>query len=164
MLSELKDLIDRGLFSRVCGFSKTFFFFLLDVRGQTEAKAILKKRREFEMALVRRVARKSDFLRYAAYEMDLERLRRKRVEKISERGPLALGQSWEWTTDTVRFLWFTEQKSPQSVSDYAIVKRVFQIFERAIRKFKGDVGIWMEYIKVAENAGAKALAGKITAR
>lgn len=36
------------------------------------------------MALVRRVARKSDFLRYVAYEMDLERLRRKRVEKISE--------------------------------------------------------------------------------
>lgn len=50
----------------------------------------MKKRREFEMALVRRVARKSDFLRYAAYEMDLERLRRKRVEKISKCGPLAL--------------------------------------------------------------------------
>ena len=55
-----------------------------------EAKLIMKKRREFEMALVRRVARKCDFLRYAAYEMDLERLRRKRAEKISECGPLAL--------------------------------------------------------------------------
>jgi len=121
MLVELKDFMDSGLFSR------------------TEAKLIMKKRREFEMALVRRVARKSDFLRYAAYEMDLERLRRKRVEKIKLR-------------------------SPQSVSDYAIVKRVFQIFERAVRKFKGDVGLWMEYIRVAEKAGAKALAGKITAR
>jgi len=121
MLAELKDLMEKGLFSR------------------TEAKVIMKKRREFEMALVRRVARKSDFLRYAAYEMDLERLRRKRVEKIKLR-------------------------SPQSVSDYAIVKRVFQIFERAVRKFKGDVGLWMEYIRVAEKAGAKALAGKITAR
>jgi len=50
------------------------------------------------------------------------------------------------------------------VSDYAIVKRVFQIFERAVRKFKGDVGMWMEYIKVAEKVGAKALVGKITAR
>ena len=57
-----------------------------DVKTQAEAKLIMKKRREFEMALVRRVARKSDFLRYAAYEMDLERLRRKRVEKISECG------------------------------------------------------------------------------
>lgn len=59
---------------------------------------------------------------------------------------------------------FIEQRSPPSVSDYAIVKRVFQIFERAIRKFKGDVGLWMEYIRVAEKVKAKALAGKITAR
>lgn len=87
--------MDKGLFSRVCILSKTFFFLLgeFDVRGQTEVKVVMKKRREFEMALVRRVARKSDFLRYAAYEMDLERLRRKRYEKISECGPLALGQS-----------------------------------------------------------------------
>ncbi|KAF9653947.1 hypothetical protein BDM02DRAFT_3107112 [Thelephora ganbajun] len=121
MLAELKDLMEKGFFSRA------------------EAKLIMKRRREFEMALVRRVARKSDFLRYVAYEMDLERLRRKRAEKIKER-------------------------SPQSVSDYAIVKRVFQIFERAVRKFKGDVGLWMEYIRVAEKVGAKALVGKITAR
>lgn len=50
------------------------------------------------------------------------------------------------------------------MSNYAIVKRVFQIFERAIRKFKGDAGLWMEYIRVAERVGAKALVGKITAR
>jgi U3 small nucleolar RNA-associated protein 6 len=119
----------------------------------------MKKRREFEMALVRRVARKSDFLRYAAYEMDLERLRRRRVEKIGECGPHANGK-----TDAMRSLWFTEGRSPRSVSDYAIVKRVFQIFERAVRKFKGDVGLWMEYIRVAEKVGAKTLVGKISAR
>lgn len=50
------------------------------------------------------------------------------------------------------------------MSDYAVVKRVFQIFERAVRKFKGDVGLWMEYIRVADKVGAKALVGKITAR
>ena len=66
--------------------------------------------------------------------------------------------------DAACFLWSAEEQSPQSVSNYAIVKRVFQIFERAVRKFKGDVGIWMEYIRVAEKMGAKALVGKITAR
>lgn len=66
--------------------------------------------------------------------------------------------------DAVRFLWPAEERSPQSVSSYAIVKRVFQIFERAVRKFKGDVGIWMEYIRVAEKMGARALVGKVTAR
>jgi hypothetical protein len=59
---------------------------------------------------------------------------------------------------------FAEERSPRSVSDYAIVKRVFQIFERAVRKFKGDVGLWMEYIRVVEKVGAKALVGKVTAR
>lgn len=43
----------------------------------------MKKRTAFETALVRRVAKKADFLRYASYEMGLEQLRRKRVERTS---------------------------------------------------------------------------------
>ncbi|KAJ7251806.1 U3 small nucleolar RNA-associated protein 6-domain-containing protein [Mycena haematopus] len=46
------------------------------------SKQIMKKRTQFETALVRRVAKKADFLRYAAYEMALEQLRRKRVERL----------------------------------------------------------------------------------
>ena len=77
---------------------------------------------------------------------------------------LTLRPAGEWGTDAVLSLRFTGERSPQTVSDYAIMKRVFRIFERAIRKFKGDVELWMEYIRVAEKAGAKALVGKITAR
>jgi U3 small nucleolar RNA-associated protein 6 len=44
----------------------------------------MKKRTAFETALVRRVAKKADYLRYAAYEMGLEQLRRKRVARMSE--------------------------------------------------------------------------------
>lgn len=51
---------------------------------QKEAKQIMKQRTIYETALVRRVARKADFLRYAAYEMSLEQLRRKRVERMSK--------------------------------------------------------------------------------
>lgn len=43
----------------------------------------MKKRTLFETALVRRIPKKSDFLRYAAYEMNLEQLRRKRKERLS---------------------------------------------------------------------------------
>jgi U3 small nucleolar RNA-associated protein 6 len=50
---------------------------------QAEVKHIMKKRTQFETALVRRVAKKSDFLRYAAYEMSLEQLRRKRLQRMS---------------------------------------------------------------------------------
>ncbi|KAG6844416.1 hypothetical protein H0H87_007071 [Tephrocybe sp. NHM501043] len=122
MLDELKDLVEKHLFT------------------EKETKQIVKKRTAFETALVRRVAKKADFLRYASYEMGLELLRRKRAERTK-----------------------SESTIP-SISDYAIVRRQFHIFERAIRKFKSDVGLWIQYIQVAQREGARALVGRITAR
>ena len=55
-------------------------------------------------------------------------------------------------------------KGSPSVSDYALVQRQFQIFERALKKFKGDVGLWIQYIQVARKEGARSLVGRITAR
>jgi U3 small nucleolar RNA-associated protein 6 len=65
MLAELKDLDEKGLFSPI------------------EIKHIIKKRTAFEIALVRRIPNKNDYLRYATYEMGLEALRRKRVARLS---------------------------------------------------------------------------------
>ncbi|KAF5386261.1 hypothetical protein D9615_002379 [Tricholomella constricta] len=122
MLDELKDLVEKHLFT------------------EKETKQIMKKRTAFETALVRRVAKKADFLRYASYEMGLEQLRRKRVERTK-----------------------SESTIP-SISDYALVRRQFHIFERALKKFKSDVGLWIQYIQVAQREGARALVGRITAR
>ncbi|KAJ3493260.1 hypothetical protein NLJ89_g11061 [Agrocybe chaxingu] len=122
MLDELKDLVEKGLFT------------------EKETKQIMKKRTGFETALVRRVAKKEDFLRYASYEMGLEQLRRKRVERLKL------------------------PRGPATVSDYALVRRQFQIFERGVKKFKSDVGLWLQYIQVAKKEGARALVGRITAR
>lgn len=122
MLAELKDLVQRGLFT------------------ETEVKQIMRKRTQFENALVRRIAKKADFLRYAAYEMNLEQLRRKRLDRLDL------------------------PKSKTTISDYALVRRQFHIFERALRKFKADVGLWIQYIQVAKRTGARGLVGRITAR
>ncbi|KIJ67863.1 hypothetical protein HYDPIDRAFT_107389 [Hydnomerulius pinastri MD-312] len=122
MLAELKDLVQKSLFT------------------QAEVKQIMKKRTQFETALVRRIAKKSDFLRYAAYEMSLEQLRRKRLERLKL------------------------PKTKATISDYALVRRQFQIFERALKRFKSDVGLWVQYIQVANREGARALVGRITAR
>jgi U3 small nucleolar RNA-associated protein 6 len=54
--------------------------------------------------------------------------------------------------------------SPPTVSDYALVRRQFHIFERALKKFKSDVMLWIQYIQVAKREGARALVGRITAR
>ncbi|KAG6862332.1 hypothetical protein C0995_016030 [Termitomyces sp. Mi166 len=122
MLDELKDLVEKHLFT------------------EKEVKQIVKKRTAFETALVRRVAQKADFLRYASYEMGLEQLRRKRAARTK-----------------------SESTIP-SISDYALVRRQFQIFERALKKFKSDVALWIQYIQVAQREGARALVGRITAR
>ncbi|KAF8842981.1 hypothetical protein BDN67DRAFT_1030869 [Paxillus ammoniavirescens] len=122
MLAELKDLVQKSLFT------------------QAEVKQIMKKRTQFETALVRRVAKKSDFLRYAAYEMGLEQLRRKRLQRLKL------------------------PKIKATISDYALVRRQFQIFERALKRFKSDVGLWIQYVQVAKREGARALVGRVTAR
>jgi len=122
MLPELKDLVKKGVFS------------------PAEVKEIVKRRTAFETSLVRRVADKADFLRYAQYEMGLEVLRRKRLQRLKL------------------------PSSAPSISDYAIVRRQYYIFERAVRKFKADVSLWTQYIEVARQNGARGLVGRLCAR
>ncbi|KAH8119014.1 U3 small nucleolar RNA-associated protein 6-domain-containing protein [Phellopilus nigrolimitatus] len=122
MLAELKDLVQKGVFSQV------------------EIKQIMKKRTAFETSLIRRIPKKGDFLRYAAYEMSLEALRRKRIERLEL------------------------PKGPPTISDFALVRRQFQIFERALKKFKDDVGLWVQYIQAAQRAQARALVSRICGR
>ncbi|EEB95156.1 hypothetical protein MPER_05922, partial [Moniliophthora perniciosa FA553] len=65
--------------------------------------------------------------------MNLELLRRKRLERMKL------------------------PPAPATVSDYALVRRQFHIFERALKRFKSDVGLWIQYIQVAEKEGARSL-------
>ena len=55
-------------------------------------------------------------------------------------------------------------KGQPSISDFALVRRQFHIFERALKKFKSDVGLWIQYVEIAKREGARALVGRITAR
>lgn len=64
-IPELKDLQSHGIFS------------------SQEIKEIIKRRSHFETQLVRRQPRKKDFLEYIEYEMALERLRKRRAERLS---------------------------------------------------------------------------------
>ncbi|KAF8316380.1 hypothetical protein DL93DRAFT_2056465 [Clavulina sp. PMI_390] len=121
-LPELKDFIEKKIFSK------------------DEVRQIVKKRANFEAALVRRIARKSDYLKYIAYEMGLEALRRKRVKRLNLKD------------------------GPPSISDYALIRKQFFLFERAVAKFKNDLGLWVQYIQLAKKEGAKGLASRICAR
>ncbi|KAG9099531.1 U3 snoRNP protein [Ceratobasidium sp. 370] len=122
MLPELKEFEEKGIFSK------------------SETHAILKQRTTFESALIRRVALKSDYIKYVQYEITLEALRKKRMERMNA----------------------TETRT--SLSDYSIIRRQFYILERAVRKFKNDVPLWIHYIELAKSNKARALVGKLCAR
>jgi len=107
---------------------------------QAEAKAVIKRRTHFEYALKRRIPRKADFLRYVEYELNLEALRRRRKARLG--------------TTT----------SGTSISDHAGVRRVHFIFDRALRKFGGDVRLWLQYFDFAQRAGSTHALGRLLAR
>ncbi|KAI9754883.1 MAG: U3 snoRNP protein [Lichina confinis] len=85
-----------------------------------EVSAIVKKRADFEHRLDARGCRPSDYAQYAEYEMNLESLRRRRVKRLGVR-----------------------------IKTYVGGRRIFAILDRATRRFKGDIGLWMQYTEYA---------------
>ena len=73
--------------------------------------------------------------------------------------------SLDFCIDEIFILFYLEiPPGPATISDYALVRRQFHIFERAVKKFKSDVGLWVQYIEVAKREKADALVGRIIAR
>lgn len=116
-LPELLDLKEKKIFSPL------------------EIKAITRKRIVFEQALTRKIVRKTDFLSYAEYEMNLEALRKQRVKRMKIKGK-------------------------QTISDWAGPRRIFFIFERALRRFQGDVDLWLQYIDYAKRQKSDKVLGR----
>ncbi|KAI8886444.1 hypothetical protein K501DRAFT_244139 [Backusella circina FSU 941] len=120
MIPELEDLEKHNVFSK------------------TEIKAIIKKRTNLEYALKRRIAKKIDFLRCIEYEMNVEELRKKRVERLGLKA---------------EFL--------KTKREYSGVKRIFALFRRATTKFKGDVALWLQYIDYAKKSNSRNVLSSI---
>lgn len=115
MVGEFTDFSARNLFNPI------------------EIQSIVKKRRDFEYALQKRIVEKSDFLRYIQYEMSLDSLRSKRKTRLC--------------------------KEQHGIADSSIKKRIKSLFERATTKFKGDVNLWTEYLAFSVKENPK-IAGK----
>ncbi|KAJ9665942.1 U3 snoRNP protein [Coniosporium apollinis] len=88
--------------------------------SKEEITSIAKKRSDFEHVLNARASHPSDYARYATYEMNLEALRKKRINRLGIKAGGHAGQ-----------------------------RRIFFILDRAVRKFPGDIGLWMQYIEFA---------------
>eukprot|EP01135_Chromosphaera_perkinsii_P004933 Nk52_evm38s304 gene=Nk52_evmTU38s304 len=106
---------------------------------KTEIKSIVKKRKDFEYTLRRRDVWKGCFISYVEYEENLDALRVKRKARLGI-------------------------FKKNSASDYSIKKRIHFIFQRAIKKFRGDVDLWLRYVEFCKRAGSFKALNKVFAQ
>jgi U3 small nucleolar RNA-associated protein 6 len=50
------------------------------------------------------------------------------------------------------------------MSDFAMVRRIHFIFERAVRKFKTDLGLWTAWLEFCRNSNSNRRLGRVVAR
>ncbi|KAK9798945.1 hypothetical protein WJX73_006936 [Symbiochloris irregularis] len=107
--------------------------------SRAELKSILHRRAQFEYLLKRKTVLKADVLRYIKYEHCLEQLRRLREGSLPS----------------------TDQ---QGSARACIVRRLHFIFERATRKFKGDLSFWLGWLQFCKDSGSNKRFSKVAAK
>ncbi|XP_064406834.1 U3 small nucleolar RNA-associated protein 6 homolog [Halichondria panicea] len=112
MLPQLEELESSGIFTH------------------DEIKQIVRRRRNHEYKLLRRPARKEDFLAAVQYEMHLEQLRQHRKKRLG--------------VPTTKY-----------DAENGILNRIHSLFNRALKKFKGDLKLWLQHIEFSKQCGHK---------
>lgn len=107
-IPELEDLEKKGLFAR------------------KELNMIVRRRTDFEHRIAGRGSKPADFLAYVKFEKNVDRLRKKRVERLKD----------------------AIDRTP-SVSSWAIPRRILYIFQRGTNKFPSSMELWAGYLKYA---------------
>jgi len=149
MVPALQDLLTKGIFT------------------QSEIRAIVNRRRQYEYLLRRREARKADFLTYIEDEMKLEKLRSFRNRKLiaqrryEERQAEREAQKKEGKKG--RHGDKKTKASHSSIGDASIVQHIHLIFTRAIRKWRGDVGLHLQHAAFAKKSKSWKKLGRIYA-
>jgi hypothetical protein len=55
-------------------------------------------------------------------------------------------------------------KKKKSLADFAIVRRIHFIFERSVRKFKTDLGLWTSWLEFCKSSNSNRRLGRVVAR
>lgn len=110
---------------------------------KNEITMIMRRRTDFEHRIQGRGCKSRDFLKYSEFESNVDKLRKKRYRRLAKVGLI----------DT-----------KPSLSDWAGTRRVLFIFERAARRFPGDMELWSNYLKFAKGYGAIKVVYKVYSR
>ena len=158
--AELDDLFTQGLFTKV-SISFPFCLWLLNVLDPFTVLTLQPARIEHHYEKENRLwtqnrfprgAKPKDFLRYVEYEMNVERLRLKRVARLGVQD----SDDEEGTS--------TEPSRGHGISARAGPRKIMFIFDRAVRKFTGDMMLWAHYIQYAKQQNNQTVLNKIYTR
>ncbi|KOM33792.1 hypothetical protein LR48_Vigan01g334800 [Vigna angularis] len=122
----------------------------LEQRGlfnRREIAEIVKQRRKFEYRLKRPCPLKQDFLAYIEYETQLDALRELRKKSVAR-----------------EFRKQGNKKLKKSKSDVAGLLRIMEIYELALKRYKGDIDLWFRYLefcRIRENGRMKTALAKV---
>mmetsp|Transcript_16669 Transcript_16669/g.34242 ORF Transcript_16669/g.34242 Transcript_16669/m.34242 type:complete len:289 (-) Transcript_16669:315-1181(-) len=112
----------------------------LGLLTEEEQHELVRRRRFFESRLLRRDVRREDFLKYIAYELQLQLLLRKR----SVRTQLA-------------------PKKAKHV-DLAMTRRIIHLYDRSVRRLRFDADLWLQYARHCARNSSSRVAGRVFAR
>jgi len=98
--------------------------FFADAILQEEIVSIAKKRSGFEHIINARGSTPSDYVRYIEFEKNVDALRRKRIKRLGVK------------------------------SSGSGARTVFFLYNRGVRKFQGDLDLWLQYIEFARKEKA----------
>lgn len=112
----------------------------LKLLNESEISQLVQIRRDHEYALMRPAASRAEFMRYAAFERETAELfhERARAKELPEKRALSIA---------------SQQAS-----------RVNLVYSRAIRKFKGDDGLYLHYARHCIKTGSRKGAEKVLAK
>ncbi|KAK6202439.1 U3 snoRNP protein [Scheffersomyces amazonensis] len=108
-----------------------------------EITMIMRRRTDFEHRIQGRGSQPRDFLKYGEFEFNLEKLRKKRYARLSKVGLI---------------------ETKPSISDWAGTRRILFIFDRATRRYPGELELWAQYLKFAKSNGAIKVIYKVYSR
>ena len=109
---------------------------------ESEVKSLVQRRSQFEYQMRRRQPLKRDFLKAIEYELNFDVLRRRRKKRLAIQG----------------------LKYRDGPSDFAAMKRISSIYQRALRNFSQDVTLWLEYFDFSMKSGSAKVLKKTFAR
>eukprot|EP00727_Mastigamoeba_balamuthi_P002142 m51a1_g11925 putative U3 small nucleolar RNA-associated protein (598) ;mRNA; f:677801-679739 len=98
------------------------------VFSDAEIPVIVRRRTDFEYRLRRKPADRADFARYIRYELALQSIRERRIERLGIKR--------------------------MKIITFGGLRHLHFIFARALRKFPGDMAFWSQYIEFCMKTGA----------